>query len=141
MHAALGVRAWGDITMTDTRRWNERRIKVARYRMLAQETTDPLAAGLLRDIVAELEADLKEVAAVDEQQSASNNVLEAGVLEFHGRTVSCLVRNLSEHGAALDVISPRDVPDRFRLALPLEGTSHQCRLIWRSDVEIGVTFQ
>jgi len=128
--------------MTDTRRWNERRIKVARYRMLAQETTDPLAAGLLRDIVAELEADLQEVAAVDEQQSASsNNVLEAGVLEFHGRTVSCLVRNLSEHGAALDVISPRDVPDRFRLALPLEGTSHQCRLIWRSDVEIGVTFQ
>jgi hypothetical protein len=129
----------GDITMTDTEKWNERRNQVARYRVLAQETTDPLAAGLLRDIVSELEEELVDI---DEQQTtATDNVLEAGVLEFHGRTVSCLVRNLSEHGAALDVISPRDVPDRFTLALPLEGTFHHCHLIWRSEAEIGVTFR
>jgi hypothetical protein len=79
---------------------------------------------------------------MDEQQmAAADNVLEAGVLEFHGRVVSCLVRNLSEHGAALDVIRPRDIPDRFTLELPLEGTFHVCRLIWRSEAEIGVTFR
>ena len=61
--------------MTDTRRWNERRIKVARYRMLAQETTDPLAAGLLRDIVAELEADLQEVAHAIEVKLAEPPVV------------------------------------------------------------------
>jgi hypothetical protein len=139
---ALGVRAWGDITMTDTEKWNERRNQVARYRVLAQETTDPLAAGLLRDIVLELEADLTELVEIDEQQTAATyNVPEAGMLEFQGRMVSCLVRNLSEHGAALDVISPRDIPDRFTLALPLDGTFRLCRLIWRSEAEIGVTFQ
>jgi hypothetical protein len=128
--------------MTDAKKWNERRTQVARYRVLAQETTDPLAAGLLRDIVSELEVDLKELVALDDQQTAANdNVLEAGVLEFHGRSVSCLVRNFSEHGAALDVISPRDIPDRFTLALPLEGTFHLCQLIWRSEAEIGVTFR
>jgi hypothetical protein len=132
----------GDISMTDTKRWNERRNQVARYRVLAQETTDPLAAGLLRDIVSELEADLRELVELDEQQTtAPYNVLEAGVLEFYGRSVSCLVRNLSEHGAALDVISPRDIPDRFTLALPLEGTFHLCHLIWRSEAQIGVTFR
>jgi hypothetical protein len=58
---ALGVRAWGDITMTDTEIGKERRHQVERYRVLARETTDPLAAGLLRGIVSEMEADLNEL--------------------------------------------------------------------------------
>jgi hypothetical protein len=124
--------------MTDAKKWNERRNQVARYRVLAHETTDPLAAGLLRDIVSELEADPKELVEIDEKQT--ENLLEAGVLEFHGRTVSCLVRNISEHVAALDVINPRDIPDRFTLVLPSEGTFHDCHLIWRSEAEVGVTF-
>jgi len=48
--------------MTDTESGKERRHQVERYRVLAQEITDPLAAGLLRDIVSELEADLDEPA-------------------------------------------------------------------------------
>jgi hypothetical protein len=56
---ALGIRAWGDITMTDSESWKERRNQVARYRVMQQETTDPLAARLLRDIVLDLEAELE----------------------------------------------------------------------------------
>ena len=55
----LGVRAWGDIIMTDSENWKERRNQVARYRAMEQETTDPLAARLLRDIVLDLEAELE----------------------------------------------------------------------------------
>ena len=57
--AALGVRAWGDITMTDSESWKERRNQVERYRILEQETTDPIAARLLHDIVLDLEAELE----------------------------------------------------------------------------------
>jgi hypothetical protein len=39
--------------------WKERRDRVERYRILEQETTDPIAAGLLHDIVLDLEAELK----------------------------------------------------------------------------------
>ena len=46
--------------MTDSKKWKERRDQVARYRVMEQETTDPLAAGLLRDIVSELEAEMDE---------------------------------------------------------------------------------
>ena len=46
--------------MTDTETWKERRAQVTRYRVLEQETTEPLAVLLLHDIVLELEADLKE---------------------------------------------------------------------------------
>jgi len=46
--------------MAGTESWKQRADQVARYRVLEQETTEPLAALLLHDIVAELEADLKE---------------------------------------------------------------------------------
>jgi hypothetical protein len=39
--------------------WKERRDQVERYRILAQETTDPIAARLLHDIVLDLEAELE----------------------------------------------------------------------------------
>jgi hypothetical protein len=45
--------------MADSESWNERRHQVARYRVMAQETTDPLAARLLHDIVLDLEAELE----------------------------------------------------------------------------------
>jgi hypothetical protein len=49
----------GDITMTDSESWKERRNQVERYRILARETTDPMAARLLDDIVLDLEAELE----------------------------------------------------------------------------------
>jgi len=49
----------GDITMADIESWKERQNLVARYRTMERETTDPLAARLLRDIVLDLEAELE----------------------------------------------------------------------------------
>ena len=65
--------------MTDSEKRKERRDQVARYRVMEQETTDPLAAGLLRDIVSELEAEM------DEQWTAlCDRLVEPGMIEFHG---------------------------------------------------------
>jgi hypothetical protein len=49
----------GDITMADRESWKERRNQVERYRVLARETTDPIASRLLHDIVLDLEAELE----------------------------------------------------------------------------------
>jgi hypothetical protein len=57
----------GDIAMTDTESGEERKHQVERYRWLAREITDPLAAVLLRDIISELEADPLEKVAEDER--------------------------------------------------------------------------
>jgi len=43
--------------MTDSAK--ERRNQVERYRVMEQETTDPLAARLLHDIVPDFEAELE----------------------------------------------------------------------------------
>src|SRR5277367_6336270 len=91
------------MTMASSEDWKERRDQVARYRAMEQETTDPLAAGLLRDIVSDCEAETEE-----RPSAPCDLALEPGMIEFHGRSVWCLVRTLSESGAALDVIKPRD---------------------------------
>jgi hypothetical protein len=45
--------------MTDSESWDERKNQLARYRVMERETTDPLAARLLHDIVLDLEAELE----------------------------------------------------------------------------------
>ena len=51
-------------SMTDSE-WKERWREVERFRLMARETTDPIAAVLLHDIVLDLEADLKQLANVE----------------------------------------------------------------------------
>ena len=57
---ALGGQSMGSIIMTDSD-WKERRNQVARYRAMERDTTDPLAARLLHDIVLDLEAELEQL--------------------------------------------------------------------------------
>ena len=50
-----------------------------------------------------------------------------------------LVRKLSETGAALDMVRRYVAPDRFTLALPLEGPATAAAL--RREAEKGAAFQ
>jgi hypothetical protein len=44
--------------------------------------------------------------------------LKAGTIEFGGGGIDCTVRNISETGAALEVVSPLFIPDRFTIFVP-----------------------
>ena len=54
-------------------------------------------------------------------------------------TFECTVRNLSETGARLKVASIIGLPDSFDLVME-DGTRHHCRIAWKSETEVGVTF-
>jgi hypothetical protein len=58
-------------------------------------------------------------------------------------TVECLIRNLSETGACLEIgnpSSPALVPDSFALIIKPENLKRDCRVMWRSDRRVGVLF-
>jgi hypothetical protein len=58
-----------------------------------------------------------------------------------GASIDCVVRNLSESGACLDVDSPVGVPDRFELVFERDQFCRRpCRVVWRSAKRIGVAF-
>jgi hypothetical protein len=53
----------------------------------------------------------------------------------------CIVREISDGGAKLGVKVPDQIPEEFTLRLTVDGTtSYRCRVVWRSDENIGVGF-
>jgi len=54
--------------------------------------------------------------------------------------MSCMVRNISPEGAAIDVENPAFVPQSFKLVMAKDSTVHESRIIWIQKNRIGVTF-
>lgn len=78
---------------------------------------------------------------MDENRIAPRHrVLKAATIEFGGGAIDCTVRNLSPIGAALDVVTPLFIPDRFTLCVPSEQLKRPCHIAWRKEKRIGVRF-
>ena len=69
-----------------------------------------------------------------------HRTLKAAKITFNGRrsVIDCTVRNLSDHGAHLQVANVVGVPERFDLQV--NGASWPAKVIWRASNEIGVEF-
>jgi hypothetical protein len=67
-------------------------------------------------------------------------ILKAGSIEVGGDAIDCIVRNVSETGAALQVLSPLFVPDRFTLVVQTDQLKRPCHIIWRKERRFGVAF-
>ena len=72
--------------------------------------------------------------------AARHRVLKAGTISFGGDGIDCTVRNLSETGAALEVVTPLFIPDRFTLIVPTDQLKRPCHVVWRREKRIGVAF-
>lgn len=55
-----------------------------------------------------------------------HRILKAGTISFGGGTIDCTVRNLSETGAALEVVTPLFTPDRFTPIVQSEQLKGPC---------------
>jgi hypothetical protein len=67
-------------------------------------------------------------------------VLMSGAIEFAGSVINCLISNISISGAAIEVTSPHDIPERFNLVFKADGTHIPCHVVWRQEDRIGVAF-
>jgi hypothetical protein len=79
--------------------------------------------------------------AMDEHRiSPRHRTLKAGTIEFGGGGIDCTVRNLSNAGAALEVVTSIALPDRFTLFVPSDQLKRPCHIVWRKEKRIGVAF-
>ena len=76
----------------------------------------------------------------ERRDKARHRVLKAGTIEFGGGGIDCTVRNISETGAALEVVTPLFIPDRFTLFVPSDQLKRPCHIVWRKEKRIGVAF-
>jgi hypothetical protein len=67
-------------------------------------------------------------------------ILKAGSISFGGGSIDCTVRNVSDTGAALEVVTPLFIPDRFTLIVPSDGLNRPCHIVWRKPKRIGIAF-
>jgi len=69
--------------------------------------------------------------------------LKPGKIVFDRRScvIDCMVRNVSAAGACLVLPSTVGVPDRFDLVIAAESYPRPCRVAWKDDTRVGVTFK
>lgn len=77
-----------------------------------------------------------------DRKSSRRRVLKSATIAFNCRhaTLPCGVRDLSEHGARLQVEGSIGAPDTFELIVELDGLEAQCEVAWRRGRDIGVRF-
>ena len=77
---------------------------------------------------------------MERRASPRKPVLISGAIQFAGRAINCLIRDMSISGAALDIADSRDIPGRFDLVIKADSTHIPCHVVWRKEDRIGVAF-
>lgn len=75
-----------------------------------------------------------------EKRAANRQRVKGGTILLAGGGVDCTIRNLSATGAMLNVATPVGLPDDFTLLVQRTAQHQSCRVIWRSEKQIGVVF-
>ena len=65
---------------------------------------------------------------------------EPAYVSSGGSVMSCVVRNISVEGAAIDIENPVFVPQQFRLVIAKDSSVYECQIAWIQQKRIGVTF-
>jgi hypothetical protein len=79
------------------------------------------------------------VISLDARRATRRPILDTALIRFGDTSACCVVRNLSERGAALDIGSQTGIPDQFTLIIPKKKI-YSCNVVWRKPRSIGVAF-
>jgi hypothetical protein len=75
------------------------------------------------------------------RSSQRQRILKTGSISFdRAAAIDCLVRNISETGALLEIESPVGIPNEFTLVIAKDNVKRACHVAWRSARRIGVRF-
>lgn len=55
--------------------------------------------------------------------------------------IDCTVRNLTNHGACLEVATSRDIPAEFDLTFSSSHSCRRCHVVWRTKHHVGICFK
>jgi hypothetical protein len=84
---------------------------------------------------------MKVIDLAEARKSRRSSVMDLGLIRFGEMSVGCVIRNLTDEGAALDVGPQSDIPDQFALCVRSKKKIHSCNIVWRESRRIGVSFR
>jgi PilZ domain len=53
---------------------------------------------------------------------------------------NCMICDVSQQGARVAVVRQSDIPDEFKLMLGGGGAHRRCRVVWRTEQQVGIAF-
>jgi len=74
------------------------------------------------------------------RRNERQKVLDLALVRFGDASVCCVLRNLSDSGAALDIRTGQAIPDQFTLIRLQSDCIYSCSVVWRSRHRVGVSF-
>ena len=79
----------------------------------------------------------------DRRQGVRKKVFLGGFAEINERssTMDCVVRNISEHGACVEIDETARLPEDVSLNIPRKGRAYLARMIWRHANRVGLAFR
>ena len=82
------------------------------------------------------------MAADERRTSARQRTVMRGCIYYDKRSAStdCLVRDVSDSGARLELSENVFIPDLIELYIPKKEETHHARVLWRHDNEVGVAY-
>jgi hypothetical protein len=76
----------------------------------------------------------------EKRKHPRTEINEPAYVSSGGSVMTCMVRNISLEGAAIDVENPAFVPPQFRLVMAKDSSVRECRIAWIQKNRIGLTF-
>jgi hypothetical protein len=67
-------------------------------------------------------------------------VMKAAKIDYGGDKYPCVVRDISNTGAALEFSDLIRIPNEFTLIMPDDRLKLSCRVVWRRGYRVGVRF-
>jgi hypothetical protein len=79
---------------------------------------------------------------VQERRKSARSRVFKGAKLFLGTSsvIDCVVRNVTNVGARIQIANTVELPDAFGLTFDAGFTIRPCRIVWRSVTETGVEF-
>jgi hypothetical protein len=75
------------------------------------------------------------------RKASRSRVMDMALIRFGEMSVGCVIRNLTDEGAALDVGPQSDIPNQFALIVMAKKKIYSCNIVWRKNHRIGVSFR
>ena len=76
----------------------------------------------------------------EKRKHQRTEINEPAYVSANGSVMGCIVRNISQEGASIEVENPAFVPAQFRLVMASDSSSRECTVIWIQQKRIGVAF-
>lgn len=104
---------------------------------------DVLLEGKIKSGFTAAKAEPAAASAADDnkRKAKRRDVRRSAKISFARQSITCMVRNVSATGAAIEAANLAEIPDSFQLVMEMETAARRCAVVWRKQKQIGVEFR